>query len=93
MISDGQKFALLAVFSLLGVLVGFRVTNSLNTNDEHFQAVQAAGKHVLLEKQESNQVLSSGAAVPDLPISQPPKWKLVIEKVCCALRVAQNFGG
>ena len=82
MISDGQKLALLAVFSLLGVMVGFRVTHSLNNNDEHLQAARAAGKHVLLEEPESSQIVSSSAAVPDLPISPPPTWKLVIEKAC-----------
>lgn len=80
MISDGQKLALLAVASLLGVFVGFRVTNSINSEDAHLQATRAVEQRLLLEEQASNQLVSDGATGVNLAGSPPPKWQLVVEK-------------
>ena len=77
MISDGQKLALLAVASLLGVFVGFRVTNSINSEDAHLQATRAVEQRLLLEEQASNQMVSDGATGVNLAGSPPPKWQLV----------------
>ena len=94
MISDGQKLALLAVASLLGVFVGFRVTNSINSEDAHLQATRAVEQRLLLEEQASNQLVSDGATGVNLAGSPPPKWQLVVEKVseicthpCIALKL------
>ena len=69
MISDGQKLGLLAVASLLGVFVGFRVTNNLNSQDAHLQATRAVDQRL------------HGATGVTVIGEQSPKWQLVIEKV------------
>lgn len=82
MISDASKMAMVAVACVLGILVGFKVSSSMESNPANADLLSdAAEQRLLLEEEASNQIASSSSADTGRISTQPPKWQLVIEKV------------
>ena len=85
MISDASKLALVGVAATLGILVGFRVSNNLESTmnaKPHTEAIMTE-QRLLQEEQAANQ-LNSGSDTADVSVGpEPPKWQLVIENVIC----------
>ena len=81
MISDASKMAMVAVACVLGILVGFKVSSSMESNPANANLLSdATEQRLLLEEEASNQIASSSSANTGIS-AQPPKWQLVIEKV------------
>jgi len=82
MISDASKMAMVAVACVLGILVGFKVSSSMESNPANADLLSdAAEQRLLLEEEASSQIASSSSADSGPISAQPPKWQLVIEKV------------
>ena len=82
MISDASKMAMVAVACVLGILVGFKVSSSMESNPATADLLSdAAEQRLLLEEEANNQMASSSSANTGQITAQPPKWQLVIEKV------------
>ncbi len=82
MISDASKVAMVAVACVLGILVGFKVSSSMESNPENADLLSdAAEQRLLLEEEASNQIASSSSVDMGPVSAQPPKWQLIIEKV------------
>lgn len=83
MISDASKMAMVTVACVLGILVGFKVSSSMESNPANAANLlsDAAEQRLLLEEEASNQIASSSSADTGPISAQPPKWQLVIEKV------------
>lgn len=82
MISDASKMAMVTVACVLGILVGFKVSSSMESNPANANLLSdAAEQRLLLQEEASNQIASSSSAVTGPISAQPPKWQLVIEKV------------
>lgn len=81
MISDASKMAMVAVACVLGILVGFKVSSSMESNPATADLLSdAAEQRLLLEEEANNQMASSSSANTGQITAQPPKWQLVIEK-------------
>ena len=83
MISDGAKLALVGVAATLGILVGFRVSNNLESTkniNPHIEAI-ATEQRLLLEEEAADRINSANLAGDANSGPEPPKWQLVIEKV------------
>ncbi len=82
MISDASKMAMVAVACVLGILVGFKVSSSMESNPANADLLSdAAEQRLLLEEEASIQMASSSSVNTGTMSAQPPKWQLVIEKV------------
>ncbi len=82
MISDASKMAMVAVACVLGILVGFKVSSSMESNPANANLLSdATEQRLLLEEEAINQIASSSSANTGPISAQPPKWQLVIEKV------------
>ncbi len=74
--------AMVAVACVLGILVGFKVSSSMESNPANANLLSdATEQRLLLEEEASNQIASSSSANTGPISAQPPKWQLVIEKV------------
>ena len=90
MISDASKLALVGVAATLGILVGFRVSNNLESTmnaKPHIDAI-ITEQRLLQEEQAANQQNSNSDAAAVSVGPEPPKWQLVIEKVNMATSCA-----
>ena len=93
MISDSSKLALVGVAATLGILVGFRVSNSMEktlNSKLHIDAILTE-QRLLREEQKANQLNSESDTATANVGPEPPKWQLVIEKVVAFPLLQESF--
>lgn len=91
MISDASKLALVGVAATLGILVGFRVSDNIDSTVNSKQHIDTIfmEQRLLREEEKANQLNSESDTGTANVGPEPPKWQLVIEKVgaflCCMI--------
>ena len=88
MISDASKLGLVGVAAVLGILVGLRVSNNLETlknMQPHIDAIATEQRLLQEEEAASQSKAGSGSDVADIGV-EPPYWQRVIEKVVLRAR-------
>lgn len=83
MISDASKLALVGVAAVFGILVGFKVSNNMEStlnSKPHIEAITTEQR--LLREEEAANKLNSDSASGQINVeTEPPKWQLAIAQV------------